>query len=384
MRLVLSAGETSGDHIGADLAHALIEQHPGIELAGLAGPQMQAAGVEPWIEMDQLNVMGLSEIIQHLPRLIRLRRAFRRRITDWQADAFIGIDAPDFNLGLARQLKKQNLTTMHYVSPSVWAWRAGRIPKIARALDLLLTLYPFEPALYAPYGLRAQFVGHHLADELVNAPSRNSAREQLALDQLQFDKTRPVIALLPGSRGGELKRHAQFLAETANQLRNRYPNAELLMLLARKADTATLIESTGDAYQRAGVRWLAGQTRIGLRAADIALTASGTVTLEAFLLGCPQVVFYRVAPSTYWAARTLHLVKSNHVSLPNILTQESLVPECLQQNATAQNLVDETAAWLNTPERVDDYRRRSQIWGQQLATGAGEQAAKTVLDFLQS
>jgi lipid-A-disaccharide synthase len=377
MRLVLAAGETSGDQIGADLARALRQQHPGIELAGLAGPAMQAASVAPWLDMDQLNVMGLSEVIGHLPRLLRLRRAFRRRIIDWQADAFIGIDAPDFNLGLARQLKQRGMTTMHYVSPSVWAWRAGRIPKIARSLDLLLTLYPFEPELYAPHGLEARFVGHHLADELATGLDKTRARDQLGLDPQAT-----VIALLPGSRGGELRRHASLLAETARLLRHRRPEADIVALLARRQDQAVLAELGGPGFEQAGVDWRIGQTRTGLSAADVALAASGTVTLEAFLLGCPLVVFYRLAPGSYWLARTLKLVKSQHVSLPNILTRQSLVPEFIQNAARPDDLAAATIDWLETPERRTAYRSLSEQWSERLARGAGAQAARAILDHL--
>ncbi len=377
MRLVLSAGEASGDQIAADLARALKEQHPDLELAGLAGPEMQAAGVEPWFDMDQLNVMGLSEVLRHLPRLFQLRRAFRQRVIDWRADAFIGIDAPDFNLGLARQLKREGVTTMHYVSPSVWAWRAGRIPKIARSLDLLLTLYPFEPALYRPHGLRAEFVGHHLADRLAREPDREAARKTLGLNPQQT-----VIALLPGSRSGELGRHAELLARTAAELRRDYPDAVLLVLLAREQDRTLLGAQSGAMFDQAGVRWCAGQTRSGLRAADVALAASGTVTLEAFLLGCPLVVFYRLAPSTYWLARSLRLVKSQHVALPNILTRQSLVPECLQDAANPENLRRETGRWLTHADRISHYRELSKEWGRRLATGAGDRAARAILEHL--
>jgi len=377
VRLVLSAGESSGDQIAADLVRALIEQHPGIELAGLAGPEMQAAGVEPWFDLDQLNVMGLSEILRHLPRLFQLRRDFEARIVDWAPDAFIGIDAPDFNLGLARRLKRRGIRTIHYVSPSVWAWRAGRIPKIARSLDLLLTLFPFEPELYRPHGLTAQFVGHHLADRLAREPDQSAARQALGLKPEQT-----VIALLPGSRSGELRQHAGLLAETALGLRAARPGAELLVLLARERDKAVLGDEAVARLDRAGVRWQTGRTRQGLRAADVALAASGTVTLEAFLLGCPLVVFYRIAPSTYWLARTLRLVKSRHVSLPNILTQTSLVPECLQQAATTEALIREADGWLSNAPRVEHYRTLASEWAQRLAIGAGDQAARSILSYL--
>ena len=377
MRLVLSAGEASGDQIAADLARALKARLPELEMAGLAGPRMQSAGVIPWYGLDALNVMGLTEVVAHLPRLVRLRRDYRQRILAWQPDAFISIDAPDFNLGLARQLRRRGLTTIHYVSPSVWAWRARRIGKIARSLDLLLTLFPFEPELYRPHGLDARFVGHHLADELAELPGREQVRAGLgvAADQV-------MIALLPGSRGGEIRRHARLLAETATRLRARYPGAMLVMLLARRDDKATVLDLAGNALAEAQVTLVADETRVGLCAADLAIAASGTVTLEAFLVGCPQVVYYRLPAATYWLARLLRLVRTRHVSLPNILCQQNLVPERLQQAATADQLSCDASAWLDQPGRVEAYRALAEDWRQRLGRGAGEQAASAILEKL--
>lgn len=374
LRLVLSAGETSGDQIGADLARALRKLDPDIELAGLAGPKMQAAGVQPWYGLDALNVMGLSEVIGHLPRLLRLRREYRRRCLDWQANAFVGIDAPDFNLGLARKLRSDGLTAIHYVSPSVWAWRSYRVKRIARSLDLLLTLFPFEPAIYAPYGLDARFVGHHLADELMEGPDRTEARATLSLPDAS-----PVIALLPGSRGGEINRHAKLLADTAAALRRQQPDLHLVLLLAEDHHRRQLETLVGPALQAAGVTIVCGQTRTGLRAADLAIAASGTVTLEAFLLACPLVVYYRLAPSTYWLARALKLVKSRFVSLPNILENRALVPERLQHQASPAQLSQDALAWLEDTDRRLDYKQAAERCRQQLATAAGDRAAEAIL-----
>jgi lipid-A-disaccharide synthase len=379
MRLVLSAGEASGDQIGADLALALQEIHPDIELAGLAGPAMQQAGVKAWYGMDQLNLMGLSEVISHLPRLMRLRHQFHDRILDWQPRAFIGIDAPDFNLGLARKVRRQDLMAIHYVSPSVWAWRAHRIRKIAAGLDLLLTLFPFEPALYRPHGLDARFVGHHLADTLSRPADRSTVRRDLGLPE-----TGPVVALLPGSRKGEIDRHAHVLGQTAMQLRQLCPEVCLIALLADASHEERLRAACGPQLDQARVHFLHGQTRPGLRAADVAVAASGTVTLEAFLLGCPLVVFYRLAPTTYWLARGLRLVKSAHVSLPNILSGNALVPERLQHQATPENLVADVRAWLEAPERVEAYRVASRRCRAELATDAGPCAARIIMEKIQS
>lgn len=377
MRLVLSAGEASGDHIGANLAVALKERNPGIELCGLAGPRMRAAGVESWHDLDELNVMGLFEVLTQLPRLLHLRRQFRQRIVAWQADAFIGIDAPDFNLGLARQIRRRGVTAIHYVSPSVWAWRSQRIGRISRSLDLLLALFPFEPELYRPHGLDARFVGHPLADELGSAIERGPARKELGIEP---DRT--LVALLPGSRNGEIARHAQLLGETAIQLRQRLPDAALVVLLAAPEQRERLMARAGNQFNRAEAEIVAGQTRTGLAAADLAVAASGTVTLEAFLLGCPQVVYYRLAESTYWLARGLKLVKSRHVSLPNILCQTELVPERLQHEATANRLVNDCLDWLGQPDRIRNYRQRAGDWRARLGIDSARSAARAILEKL--
>jgi lipid-A-disaccharide synthase len=375
LRLVLVAGEASGDILAADLARALLRQRPGVELAGIGGDHMRNAGVETWFDIEALSVMGLSEVLRHLPRLIGLRKNLRQRILAWPADALITVDAPDFNLGLARQLHKRGLTTIHYVSPSVWAWRAGRIPGIARALDLLLTLFPFEPALYQPHGLDARFVGHPLADELASGPNRGAARSAL-----QTRDANPVIVLLPGSRDGELQRHTGLLADTALRLRRAHPEADIVMLLTGERHERMARVLAAARLDAAGVRLMNGATRTGLAAADVAIAASGTVTLEAFLLECPLVVYYRLAPTTFHLARALSLVRSEFVALPNILCRQALVPERLQAAATPERLAADAEAWLSRPESIGRYRQLAAEWRQRLGRQAGEQAARAVLE----
>jgi lipid-A-disaccharide synthase len=289
----------------------------------------------------------------------------------------ITIDAPDFNLGLARQLHQHGMTTIHYVSPSVWAWRPGRIPKIARSLDQLLTLFPFEPALYQPFGLDARFVGHPLADELSAGPDQANARENL-----QIRSETPVIALLPGSRDSELRRHMGLLADTAAVLRGKYPDGELMLLLTGERHRALAVDLAGPRLNQAGVRLRTGLTRTGLEAADVAVAASGTVTLEAFLLECPMVVFYKLAPTTFLLARSLKLVRSEFVALPNILSGQLLVPERLQHAAAPERLAADVMSWLSDQARLEDYCQRARQWRSQLARQAGHQAASAIVECM--
>jgi lipid-A-disaccharide synthase len=374
MQLVLGAGETSGDQLGAALARALREREPAIDLLGVTGPEMRANGVETLAGTDQLDVMGLFEILGHLPRLVRFRRQLRRAILARKPSAFVGIDAPDFNLGLARQLKQAGLPTAHFVAPSVWAWRGYRIPKIARSLDLLLTLFPFEPDCFSATGLDCRFVGHPLADALPRAPDRAAARAALGLPA-----ERPVVALLPGSRGGEIQRHAALLAETARRLTAERQDLECLLLLAREDQKTPLQQAAPDGAFDA-VRIVSGRTREGLTAANVAVAASGTVTLEALLTHTPMVVYYRLPATTYGLAKTLRLVRSAHVGLPNILAGRTLVPERIQADATAERLTADALNWLDDDARRLRFRQAAVTLHEQLARGAAERAAEVLLE----
>lgn len=373
MRLVISVGESSGDYLAAHLVRQLKISHPNLEVAGMAGPLMVDQGVETWFDMNELNVMGLQEVIIHLPRLMRLRRNFSQKILAWQPDAFIGVDAPDFNLGLARSLRKHGVLSFHYVSPSIWAWRAKRASKIARSTDGLLTLFPFEPPLYEPYGLKTRCVGHPLADDIDQAMQ---GQEKDVTDQ-------PArIALLPGSRFGEIERHMTLLMDTASEIQETMPHAHLIMPVVGVTQQAQIQAQWGQQLDRLNIRLVGGQTQSVLREADLAITASGTVTLEAFLLGCPQVVYYRLAPMTHWLATTLKLVKSPWVSLPNILTQSECVPEYIQKAATPEAISAAALSWLNNPEKVREYRA---VAKQMRATlRASDQAARTLVEWIQA
>lgn len=374
MAFVLSAGETSGDALGGALAGALRQRLGDPVLSGVTGPEMRAAGVESIETIDALDVMGLFEVIGHLPRLVRLRRRLRTAIRDRRPRAFVGIDAPDFNLGLARGLKRDGIPTAHLVAPSVWAWRSYRVKKIARSLDLLLTLFPFEPDCFAGTGLDCRFVGHPLADALPQSPDRAAARRDLDLPA-----DRPIVALLPGSRGGEIGRHAALLAETAARVDRDRPDVELVVLLARQDQREAFCNAAG-ARAVENLRIVTDRTRTGLTAADVALAASGTVTLEALLTRTPMVIYYRLPAATYAMARALRLVRSAHVGLPNILAGRELVPERIQAEATPERLASDVVRWLDDAPGRDAFRATADELHATLARGAADRAAEALIE----
>jgi len=326
------AGEASGDALGATLIHAVRARLPQARFVGVAGPRMEAAGCEPWYPIETLSVRGLVEVLSRLPQLVALRRALARRLVATRVQLFIGVDAPDFNLGLEAKLKRAGIRTMHFVSPSIWAWRRERVRKIRRSIHRMLALFPFEPPLYEAADVPVTYVGHPLAGEAARRGSRGEAREQLKLDM-----ARPVFALLPGSRASEIDMHGELLLQTAAVLHAARPDARFLVPLATRA--------TRDRFEAAIYRLghdtlpltlLYGHATDALRAADVALVASGTATLEAALARCPHVIFYKLNPVTaYVVGRKLLLP---WVGLPNILAGRFVVAELLQDDATAENL----------------------------------------------
>ena len=372
-RLAFAAGERSGDDLGAAVAAEILRLAPDIESSGVTGARMEASGVERTAGIDELDVMGLFEVLGHVPRLFRLRRALVKTFIERGVTGFVGFDAPDFNLGLARALRRRGVRTIQVVAPSVWAWRAYRAARIARSLDLMLTLFPFEPELFQRAGLNAQFIGHPLADALPLSPDRAAARHHLGLGS-----DRPVIAMLPGSRPGEIRRHAALVADAAERLAAEQ-GAETLLLLAEEQHRTLFAQAAGRDPVEAGMRVISGQTRRGLTASDLALAASGTVTLEALLAKTPLVVFYRLAGSTYQLARALRLVKSRWISLPNVLAGAELVPERIQHEATADRLVADARAWLDDPPGRKRYGEVALQIHRQLARGAATNAAEAIL-----
>jgi lipid-A-disaccharide synthase len=344
VRIALVAGEASGDALGAALIEALRRRFPDAEFAGVAGPKMRAAGCVAWHTIDELSVMGLTEVITHLPRLLRLRRALCARIAAWRPEVFIGVDNKEFNLGLAKRLKRLGLATVQYVSPQVWAWRRGRARTIGESVDLVLCLFPFEPDFYREYGVRAAFVGHPLADQIPMQVDRDAARAAL-----RIPPAARVLALLPGSRRGEVEKLAAPFAGAAELLARRFPGLVCIAPMVTPALRDVFAAHCSRLAPTAAVHLLDGNARAALAACDVALVASGTATLEAALSKRPMVVAYRLGAITAFLLRTLGLVKVRHFSQPNLLGGAELVPEFFQGAASPKNLANALAHWLDDP-----------------------------------
>ncbi len=327
------AGEASSDALGAGLIRAVRERWPQAHFAGIGGPRMEAAGCEVWYPSSRLALRGYVEVLAHLPELFRIRGDVKRRLGAAGAPLFIGIDAPDFNLGLEARLKARGVRTIHYVSPSVWAWRPERIARIARSADRLLALFPFEPELYQDAALKVSFVGHPLAAAAANAASRRETRELLKLEM-----SRPVFALLPGSRMSELQMHSELLLRSASEIVSLQSDAKFVVPLVSR-ETREYFETVQYRLELEALplKLLYGHADHALRAADVGIVASGTATLEAAMSRCPHIVFYRVNPLTARIVERKLLLP--YVGLPNILAGRFVVAEFLQDEARIDNLV---------------------------------------------
>ena len=381
MRIALVAGEASGDQLGAGLLAELRRRFPEAEFAGIGGPLMQAEGLEAWHDASELAVMGLAEVLRHLPRLLRLRRGLRERLLAWRPDLFVGIDAPDFNLGVERWLKQRRLEdgtprTVHYVSPSVWAWRESRAEKIGQSADRVLCLFPMEPAIYARHGVDARFVGHPLADALPLEPDRAAARQALGLDP-----GAPVLAVLPGSRLGEIRRLAPVFLEAAARVAAQLPGLQVVVPAANAA-CRVLLDALVAGSGLPQARVVDRHAQEAMIASDAVLLASGTAALEAMLCKRPMVVAYRLAPLSHALVRMLGLLKVEHVSLPNVLAGEALVPELLQHDCTPEKLAAAILPPLCDPAIAAALQPRFREIHLQLRQDASARAAEAIADLL--
>ncbi|WP_444896540.1 lipid-A-disaccharide synthase [Microbulbifer sp. SSSA005] len=376
IRIGIVVGEASGDILGSGLMAALKTRLPNVEFGGIAGPRMLELGAKSLFPMERLSVMGLVEPLKRLPELLKIRRSLRRHFTDSPPDLFIGIDSPDFTLTLEAALKAEGIPTVHYVSPSVWAWRQGRIKKIARAVDHMLTLLPFEANFYRDNQVPVTFVGHPLADEIPLQVDVAGERKALG-----FEKDDRVIALLPGSRGGEVRMLGPLFLQTARWCHQRHSDIKFVIPAANKQRMDEIQEQLKD-YPELPITLLEGQSRRAVSAADCVLIASGTATLETMLLKKPMVVTYKLGRLTSLiVSRMLH---TPWVSLPNLLAQKELVPEILQNDAIPENLGAAVMQYFEDPLLGDHLEREFFEMHQQLRRNASERAADAVVGLLEA
>lgn len=377
LRVGIVAGESSGDQLGAALIAALRARIPDIELFGVAGPKMVAAGCDAWAGAEELAVMGLTEVLPHLPRILRLRASLIDRFLAEPPDVFVGIDAPTFNLGVAKRLKKRGIRTVQYVAPQVWAWREGRARKIGRACDLVLCLLPFETAFYSRHGVQAAFVGHPLADQIPLEVDREGARAALGLDP-----SATVIALLPGSRIGEIERLAADFLRAAAWLAERRADLRFIAPMATARSREAFQRKQAEVPAAPEVFMIEGRAQQALAACDAAIVASGTATLETLLSRRPMVVAYRLGAITAFLLRRLRLVKVPYFSQPNLLVGQPLVPELLQEQVSGAALGEALLGRLSDGEylrRLDEEFRKVH---ETLRGGAADRAAEAILTLL--
>ncbi|MEI7340988.1 lipid-A-disaccharide synthase [Pectobacterium brasiliense] len=371
----LVAGETSGDILGAGLIRALKEKVPDARFVGVAGPRMQAEGCEAWYEMEELAVMGIVEVLGRLPRLLKIRRDLTQRFSELQPDVFVGIDAPDFNITLEGNLKKRGINTIHYVSPSVWAWRQKRVFKIGKATNLVLAFLPFEKAFYDRFNVPCRFIGHTMADAMPLHPDKLAARATLGIAP-----DVPCLALLPGSRGAEVEMLSEDFLNTAVLLRQHFPDLEIVVPLVNSKRREQFERIKSSVAPDVRVHLLDGQAREAMIASDAALLASGTAALECMLAKCPMVVGYRMKPFTFWLAQ--RLVKTPWVSLPNLLAGRELVAEQLQTDCTPDKLAAALLPLFANTEKMAELRATFVDLHQQIRCNADEQAAQAVLELV--
>lgn len=375
LRVAIVAGEHSGDTLGAALIEALRARVPGVHCFGVAGPKMLAAGCEAFASSEELGVMGLAEVLRHLPRLLRLRGALLRRLLAARPDVFVGIDSPEFNLRLARRLKAAGVRTVQYVSPQVWAWRPGRVRTIGASCDLILCVLPFETEFYARHQVQAVFVGHPLADDIPLVVDREAARAALGLAG-----GRRIVALLPGSRMAEVTRLAAPFVAAAARIAAHDPHCRFVAPMASQATREAFEREVVQAPAAPEIHILLGQAQQALGACDGAIVASGTATLETLLTGRPMVVAYKASAVTAFVLRTLGLVKVRYFSQPNLLTGRALVPELLQEQVTGEALGDALLREMGDPAHVHELLEQFDTVHRALRRGGAALAAQAVIE----
>ncbi|WP_154139446.1 lipid-A-disaccharide synthase [Photobacterium damselae] len=373
LRIGIVAGEISGDILGAGFIEAIKAQYPDAEFVGVAGPRMQAAGCQALFDMEELAVMGIVEVLGRLPRLFEIKAELVRYFTDNPPDVFVGIDAPDFNLRLERDLKDHGIKTVHYVSPSVWAWRQKRIFKIEKATNLVLAFLPFEKAFYDKFNVPCEFIGHTMADAIPLETDKLAARQLLNLDPNQR-----YLAVLPGSRGGEMELIAPPFIETCRLLKQQHPDLGFVVALVNQKRREQFEQAWQSIAPELDFVLVDDTARNVMIASDAVLLASGTVALECMLVKRPMVVGYKVKPLTAWLAK--RMLKTKYVSLPNILADKELVPELLQEECEPAKLAEQVNRFLaqDNSDLIAEFNQMHQ-W---IRCDADKQAAQAVLKLI--
>ena len=378
--IALVAGEISGDILGAGLIRQLKIHYPQARFLGIAGPRMIAEGCETLVDMEELSVMGLAEVLKHLPRLLKIRKNLIQTLLQEKPDIYIGIDAPDFNLDVELKLKSHGIKTIHYVSPSVWAWRQNRIHKIAKATHQVLAFLPFEKAFYDKFNVPCRFIGHSMADAIPLKVDRSEACRLLNLDP-----TQRYLAILVGSRGSEVEFLTEPFLKTALLLKTQFPNLQFLVPLVNEKRRQQFETIKAQIAPDLDMHLIEGNARQAMIAADATLLASGTAALEAMLCKSPMVVGYKMKPLTYCLAK--RLVKTKYISLPNLLADEMLVPEMIQEECNPTALAEKLADYFSAEESAVKNRhvliQRFTELHQQIQKDADKQAAQAVIDLLE-
>jgi lipid-A-disaccharide synthase len=375
LRIAIVAGESSGDQLGAALITAMRARVPDVQFFGIAGPKMIAAGCDAWAPSEEIAVMGLAEVIPHLPRLLRLRSSMIARFRAARPHVFVGIDSPAFNLGLAKKIRSAECKTVQYVAPQVWAWRPGRVHGIGKACDLVLCLLPFEPKFFERHGVAATFVGHPLADQIPLEVDRGAARAALGLDP-----TVPIVALLPGSRLGEVEKLGTDFVRAAAFVAERRPDMRFISPMASARVRQEFERKIAEVPNAPEIRCLDGHAQQVLAAADAVIVASGTASLETLLSRRPMVVAYRFAAFTAFVLRALGMVKVQYFSQPNLLAGRALVPELLQEQVNGEALGSALLHVLDDRETLAEQLSEFHRIHELLRCGGADLAAKAILD----
>lgn len=376
VKIAIVAAEASGDNLGASLIISLKKKYPNAEFIGIAGDAMQACGCKSLFPINNLSVMGILEVAKRLPTLLNIRKTLIKYFTQNPPDIYVGIDAPDFNLPIEKTLKKQGVLTVHYNSPTIWAWREGRIHSIAKSINLMLTLFPFEAAIYETHNVPVRFIGHPLADEIHNDLDKKQLRYHFGLPQKA-----PLITLMPGSRKGELAKMAPIFIQAAKLILKKQPNANFIVPMVNEQRIKQFAQDLKQHAPHLPVQITLKKSREAMAASDIVLLASGTATLEALLLNKPMVVAYKVPVINYLVGKLL--IKIDKFSLPNLLAEEYIVPEFIQQQCTPKNLASAVLEQLNNLPMNEVMALRYQKIRQGLQRDASEHAAQAISQLLE-